>query len=82
VETPIGRITAEHFPPEQVRHRAVVGPKFLYALFNPSDDMHGWTRRFARTWVNILQQLVSAAQGGESNIDRERFICQPNRFQQ
>jgi predicted nucleic acid-binding protein len=46
VETPIGRLTAEHFRPGQVRHRPVVGPKFLYALFNPSDDMHVVSRAF------------------------------------
>lgn len=46
VETPIGRLTAEHFRPGQVRHRAIVGPKFLYALFNPNDDMHVVSRAF------------------------------------
>lgn len=40
VETPIGTVTAEHFRPGYVRHRVVVGPKFLYALFNPRDQMH------------------------------------------
>lgn len=40
VETPIGTVTADHFRPGYVRHRAVVGPKFLYALFNPRDRMH------------------------------------------
>lgn len=46
VETPIGTVTAEHFRPGSVRHRAVVGPKFLYALFNPSDEMHAVSRAF------------------------------------
>ena len=46
VETPIGRVTAEHFRPEQIRHRAIVGPKFLYALFNTNDDMHVVSRTF------------------------------------
>lgn len=40
VETPIGTLTAEHFRPGTIRHQLVVGPKFLYALFNPRDRMH------------------------------------------
>lgn len=46
VETPIGRVTAEHFRPGHVRHQVVLGPKFLYALFNPRDRMHAVTRAF------------------------------------
>lgn len=46
VETPIGTVTPEHFRPGQVRHRVVVGPKFLYALFNPHDRMHTVSRAF------------------------------------
>ncbi|WP_233204222.1 type II toxin-antitoxin system VapC family toxin [Halegenticoccus soli] len=46
VETPIGTVTAEHFRPGRVRHQAVVGPKFLYALFNPRDQMHTVSRAF------------------------------------
>lgn len=46
VETPIGTITAEHFRPGHVRHQVVVGPKFLYALFNPRDRMHPVSRAF------------------------------------
>lgn len=46
VETPIGTVTAEHFRPGHVRHQAVVGPKFLYALFNPRDEMHAVSRVF------------------------------------
>jgi predicted nucleic acid-binding protein len=46
VETPIGTVTAEHFRPGQVRHQVVVGPKFLYALFNPQDQMHAVSRAF------------------------------------
>jgi len=46
VETPIGTVTAEHFRPGHVRHRAFVGPKFLYALFNPRDEMHVVSRAF------------------------------------
>jgi predicted nucleic acid-binding protein len=46
VETPIGRISADHFRPGRVRHQAVVGPKFLYALFNPSDRMHDISKAF------------------------------------
>lgn len=46
VETPIGTITTEHFRPGHVRHQAVVGPKFLYALFNPRDQMHAVSRAF------------------------------------
>jgi len=44
VETPIGTVTAEHFRPGHVRHQVVVGPKFLYALFNPRDQMHEVSR--------------------------------------
>ena len=40
VETPIGTVTAEHFRPGSIRHQIVCGPKFLYALFNPRDQMH------------------------------------------
>ena len=46
VETPIGTVTAEHFRPGHVRHQVVVGPKFLYALFNPRDQMHPVSRAF------------------------------------
>ena len=46
IETPIGTITAEHFRPGHVRHRVFVGPKFLYALFNPRDQMHAVSRAF------------------------------------
>lgn len=46
VETPIGTVTAEHFRPGRVRHQVVVGPKFLYALFNPRDQMHAVSRAF------------------------------------
>ncbi|SFR97157.1 hypothetical protein SAMN05216559_1789 [Halomicrobium zhouii] len=37
VETPNGTDTAEHFRPGGIRHQVLVGPKFLYALFNPQD---------------------------------------------
>ena len=46
IETPIGTITAEHFRPGHVRHQVFVGPKFLYALFNPRDQMHAVSRAF------------------------------------
>ena len=46
IETPIGTITPEHFRPGHVRHQVVVGPKFLYALFNPQDQMHAVSRAF------------------------------------
>jgi len=46
VETPIGTVTAEHFRPGHVRHRVALGPKFLYALFNPRDRMHAVSRAF------------------------------------
>lgn len=46
VETPIGTVTADHFRPGHVRHQVVVGPKFLYALFNPRDQMHAVARAF------------------------------------
>jgi predicted nucleic acid-binding protein len=45
-ETPIGTITAEHFRPGHVRHQVFAGPKFLYALFNPRDQMHAVSRAF------------------------------------
>ena len=46
VETPVGTITAEHFRPGYIRHQVVLGPKFLYALFNPQDRMHPVSRAF------------------------------------
>ena len=46
VETPIGTVTAEHFRPGTPRHQVVCGPKFLYALFNPRDEMHPVSRAF------------------------------------
>jgi hypothetical protein len=46
LETPIGTVTPEHFRPGHVRHQVVVGPKFLYALFNPRDQMHAVSRAF------------------------------------
>jgi predicted nucleic acid-binding protein len=45
-DTPIGTVTAEHFRPESVRHQVVCGPKFLYALFTPQDEMHPVSRAF------------------------------------
>lgn len=46
IETPIGTVSAEHFRPGHVRHQVVAGPKFLYALFNPRDQMHPISRAF------------------------------------
>ena len=46
VDTPIGTVTPEHFRPGHVRHQVVIGPKFLYALFNPRDQMHAVSRAF------------------------------------
>jgi hypothetical protein len=46
VETPIGTVTAEHFRPGSIRHQVACGPKFLYALFNPQDQMHPVSRAF------------------------------------
>lgn len=46
VDTPIGTVTVDHFRPGRVRHQLVVGPKFLYALFNPRDRMHVVARAF------------------------------------
>jgi predicted nucleic acid-binding protein len=46
VDTPIGTVTPEHFRPARVRHQVVIGPKFLYALFNPQDQMHAVSRAF------------------------------------
>jgi predicted nucleic acid-binding protein len=46
VETPIGTVTVAHFEPASVRHQVVLGPKFLYALFNPRDQMHSVSRAF------------------------------------
>lgn len=48
VDTPLGPITVDHFRPRAVRHRVVVGPKFLYAQFNPRDAMHPIARAFMR----------------------------------
>jgi predicted nucleic acid-binding protein len=46
VETAIGTVTPEHFRPGHVQHRVMVGPKFVYALFNPRDRMHEVTQAF------------------------------------
>lgn len=46
VETPIGQLTVDHFWPKGVSHQLFVGPKFLYALFNPRDEMHAVSRAF------------------------------------
>jgi predicted nucleic acid-binding protein len=46
VQTPIGTITAEHFRPGHTRHQVVVGPKFLYSLFDPQDQMHVVSQAF------------------------------------
>lgn len=40
VKTPIGTIRPAHYYPSKVRHQIVLGPKFLYAMFNPADEMH------------------------------------------
>ena len=46
VETAIGQVTAGQFEPAGIRHRVRVGPKFLYALFNPRDQLHDVSRAF------------------------------------
>lgn len=46
IQTSIGAITAEHFRPGRVRHQVIVGPKFLYSLFDPEDEMHAVSRAF------------------------------------
>lgn len=46
VETSIGQLTVDHFWPTGDRHQLFVGPKFLYALFNPRDEMHAVSRAF------------------------------------
>lgn len=46
VETPIGTVTPAHFQPGRMSHRLFLGPKFLYALFNPRDQMHVVSRVF------------------------------------
>lgn len=46
IDTPIGTITAEHSRPGGVRLQVVAGPKFLYALFTPHDEMHAVSRAF------------------------------------
>lgn len=46
VDTPIGTVTVDHFAPGGIRHQVVVGPKFLYALFNPKDRLHPVARAF------------------------------------
>lgn len=46
IDTPIGPLTAGHFQSRGVRHRVFVGPKFLYALFNPRDRMYAVSRTF------------------------------------
>lgn len=46
VDTPIGTVTPTHFQPSQVSHRLFLGPKFLYALFNPRDQMHVVSQAF------------------------------------
>ena len=48
VETPIGRVSADHFRPGRIHHQVVVGPKFLYALFSPSDRMHDVSKAFMK----------------------------------
>lgn len=48
VETPIGTVTTAHFEPGHLRHQAMIGPKFCYALFNPRDRMHVVARAFMR----------------------------------
>jgi predicted nucleic acid-binding protein len=46
VDTPIGTVTPAHFQPGQVSHRLFLGPKFLYALFNPRDQTHVVSQAF------------------------------------
>lgn len=46
IETSIGPVTVDHFRPGSVQHQLMMEPKFLYALFNPSDQMHSVTRAF------------------------------------
>jgi len=42
IETPLGTVTPAHFyeGEDPVPRTCVLGPKFLYALFNPSEEFH------------------------------------------
>lgn len=44
IDTPIGTITKHHFSPSHVSHQIVLGPKFVFALFDPDDEMHPVSR--------------------------------------
>jgi predicted nucleic acid-binding protein len=50
IETAIGTVTPGHFRPEETdRPRScVLGPKFLYALYNPEEAFHGVAYAFLR----------------------------------
>lgn len=41
IETEVGTISATDFAPERLTHRVFLGPKFLFAFFNPNDELHG-----------------------------------------
>lgn len=47
IDTEAGPLSVVDFEPERLTHRVFLGPKFLFAFFNPNDDLHGASRALA-----------------------------------
>jgi hypothetical protein len=47
IETAVGPVSAADFEPSRLTHRVFLGPKFLYAFFNPNDELHEPSRAIA-----------------------------------
>lgn len=91
VDTPIGTVTPAHFQPSQVSHRVFLGPKFLYALFNPCDRMHVVSQAFMkflradelpyrRLLVNehIVDETATRLKKQASMLNAQKFVTTLN----
>ncbi len=61
IDTDTGPVSAGDFEPERLTHRVFLGPKFLFAFFNPNDELHGASRalaEFARSGDLPYRQFI------------------------
>lgn len=47
IDTAVGSVSVDHFEPARLTHRVFLGPKFLFAFFNPNDELHDTSRAIA-----------------------------------
>lgn len=47
IDTEVGPVSPTEFAAGRLAHRVFFGPKFLFASFNPNDELHGASRAIA-----------------------------------